>query len=673
MKQPLNTDQHGFLHIDARRYNADELADMEWLLTNSRAGFSSGTIAGCNTRRYHGLITGSLNPPAERVVGISACLETILYKAKEYSFSCFEFDRSFHPQGFHYLAAFHRDIGVHWDYELPFAKITKSIYLLPDSDTAAIVYDFTHIKNEFDFSLRPFAAVRDYHGLQNAGYHLYSLWNDQDLIIKRQDEQFGKLFVRCDAMRFEQQPQWWHRFFYRQEARRGQDCHEDLWSPGVFACRIDKPQRLVFWTAIRQNEDYADPLEKLELEIVIDALKLRQKEMLQHCGGDPIQRTLFLASGQFVVERTISESPTPTVVAGYPWFVDWGRDTFISLEGLCLCTGRHAAAAGILQTFARAVSEGMIPNRFDDYDKDVHYNSIDASLWFVHAAFAYLRIAGDKMTFASRLLPAVKWIIDTYHRGTRFGIRADEDMLITGGSHETQLTWMDAKCGDTVFTPRYGKAVEINALWVNALRNLQAYYQDKNLESAGIYRDMADKAAGSFCKLFWNEQAGCLNDCILPDGTIDAGIRPNQIFAVSLPYSPLPMHQQVRVVQTVQEHLLTPFGLRTLSPKDSRYIGRYEGDGFQRDRAYHQGTVWPFLIGAFIEAYLRINDFSPQARHTAMKFLEPLTDHLFSSGCLGSISEIFDGDPPQQPKGCIAQAWSVAETLRAWTLIHSGR
>jgi predicted glycogen debranching enzyme len=312
----------------------------------------------------------------------------------------------------------------------------------------------------------------------------------------------------------------------------------------------------------------------------------------------------------------------------------------------------------------------MIPNRFDDYGQAAHYNSVDASLWFIHAAFAYLRTTNDRQTFSGKLLPAVRWIVDAYRRGTRFEIHADHDSLISAGNADTQLTWMDAKCNGVTFTPRYGKAVEINALWYNALRNLELYHQDKNVEQTAFYHTLADQVQAHFARLFWNDKAGCLYDCILPDGAQDASIRPNQIFAVSLPFSPLTQAQQEAVVQVVHDHLLTPFGLRTLSPTDSRYVPRYEGNPFERDSAYHQGTVWPWLIGPFIEAYLRTHAFSPEARRQCGIFLEPLLRQLMEEGCVGTLSEVFDGDPPQKPKGCFAQAWSVAETLRAWTLIH---
>jgi len=313
----------------------------------------------------------------------------------------------------------------------------------------------------------------------------------------------------------------------------------------------------------------------------------------------------------------------------------------------------------------------MIPNRFDDHSDTAYFNSVDASLWFINAAFQYLKTVGDSETFAQQLLPTIRWIIDRYHNGTRFDIRADTDGLITAGNDETQLTWMDVKYDGVAFTPRCGKAVEINALWYNALSHLAQFYAGHNIEDAERYKSMANKVAAAFCELFWNETTGYLNDCILPDGSPDASLRPNQIFAVSLPFSPLSDRQAKSVVDTVQKNLLTPYGLRTLNVQDSRYKGKYTGPQRQRDEAYHQGTVWPYLIGPFVAGYLKVNNFSRKSKRRAAEFVKPLMQHLTEDNCLGQLCEIFDGDPPHQPRGCFAQAWSVAELIRACHLIYS--
>jgi len=649
--------------------HADKSLETEWLLTNSRGGFASGTIAGCNTRRYHGLLTGSLNPPANRIVTISNCRETLIISGREVTLGCFEFEGKLSAEGAGLLTKFSKDTGVHFDYDLGAVRVTKSVYLLPDSDIVAIVYDFPTVDKEFDFLARPLVAMRDFHSLQKSGSALSALPDDYGVAVRAVHSDMGVLFLRAGRMSFEQDAQWWYNFLYRREKQRGQEYLEDLWSPGVFRCHIDAPDRIILWAGLSRFADTAETVE-LDLDIVLDSLILREKELTAGVKGDDNRASrLYSAAGAFVIERQITGEPRTTILAGYPWFLDWGRDTFISLPGLLLCTGRLNEAADVLKTFAQAVSEGMIPNRFDDYGAEPHYNSIDASLWFVHAAFEYLRTSCDAATFGADLLPAVRWVIDSYHRGTRFGIHADDDGLITGGDAGTQLTWMDAKYDDTAFTPRHGKAVEVNALWYNQLCNLADYYIGRNADLESRYKQLARKVKQNFSRVFWNEEKGYLNDCVLPDGTVDDSLRPNQIYAVSLPFSPLADRQQRKVVEVVKNELLTPFGLRTLNKDDERFIGQYAGDRRQRDAAYHNGTVWPYLIGPFIEAYLRVNNYSKQSKRKAMRYLRPLLNHLKDDGCIGSISEIFDGDQPQRPKGCFAQAWSVAEVLRAYRLI----
>ena len=660
------------LTIPLRDRPLEEFLETEWLLTNSRGGFACGTIAGCNTRRYHGLLVGSLNPPANRIVALSNLREVITTAEGPTELGNFEFDGYLSDSGMRGLVAFRHDRGVHFEYAFDVATVTKSVYLLPDADTIGIVYDVDKVHAPFELSVRPLVALRDFHALQHAPMPLRAVAHGDAWGVRTDAGYTGELLLQSRQMEFTQDSQWWYNFHYRTERQRGQDYLEDLWSPGVYRCRIDAPCQIILWASMATCIDPADPIDvELDPDIALDALMLRDREWLgPERRSDHMWRRLCSAASQFVVERRINGRRTPTVLAGYPWFLDWGRDTFISLEGLLLCTKRFAEAAGVLTTFARAVDEGMIPNRFDDYGNDPHYNSIDASLWFVHAAFAFLEASGDERIFRKRLLPAIRYVMESYRKGTRFGIHADEDGLITGGDEHTQLTWMDAKRNGIVFTPRHGKAVEINALWYNNLRHLAEYYQDRNADETRFYGELAEKVANNFRRRFWNPATGYLNDCIRPDGSADASLRPNQIYAVSLPHSPLPFSWQQRVVDVVERELLTPYGLRTLSRHDPRYIGRYEGDMFQRDSAYHQGTVWSHLIGPFIEAFLRVHRIDKVSRAEAVEYLQPLLDHVTSQGCIGSISEIFDGDEPHTPRGAFAQAWSVAEVMRAYKLIR---
>jgi len=386
----------------------------------------------------------------------------------------------------------------------------------------------------------------------------------------------------------------------------------------------------------------------------------RQAAVAALPSDNELVRSLAAAADQFIVAR----GDEKTVIAGYHWFSDWGRDTMIALPGLTLVTGRAEAAKSILLAFARHVDRGMLPNRFPDAGEEPEYNTVDATLWYFEAVRALLYYTDDYQFIQTHLYPALAEIIDWHVRGTRYGIKVDEDGLLASGEPGVQLTWMDARVGEWVVTPRQGKAVEIQALWYHALRVMERLAHEFN-DAAGEerYGRMAERAEQSFNRLFWNEAAGCLFDVV--DGDMrDGSIRPNQIFAVSLPHSMLARERAQGVVEVVGRELLTPYGLRSLAPNDPRYRGRYEGDPSSRDGVYHQGTVWGWLMGPFITAYLKVNENSQEARDQAARWLEAFSGHLREAG-LGQVSEIFDGDAPHHPRGCIAQAWSVAELLRA--------
>jgi len=700
------TDDAAIVSISTADEPIENLLTREWLLTNERGGYASSTIVGCNTREYHGLLIGSLNPPANRIMALAKCLEMVIFKGetrvyptsgasqnlsgrKVFNLSTFEFNDKFAPQGFTHLKQFRRDTGLHFDYELGQLELTKSVYLLRNTDTVALVYDFIGMQEPAEFILRPFIGLRDFHTLQRSDAPLCLRWCGHSLMIRHDVPGSCELFLNCPSMNFEKDKQWWFNFVYRNERQRGQDFTEDLWTPGFFKCPVHpgEPTKIVFWATLSPSGTGRNPeqLINADIDAVREDLRRHQRAVTAAAkNGDEKFRTLCLAADQFITKRQTDgvtkregrlgvpeHTQRTTIIAGFPWFADWGRDTFVALPGLLLSNRRFDEAKSVLTTFARAADEGMIPNRFDDRTNTAYFNSVDASLWFINAAFQYLNATGDSETFTQQLLPTIRWIIDSYHNGTRFGICADADGLITAGNHETQLTWMDAKCNGVAFTPRCGKAVEVNALWYNALCLCAQFYAGRDVENAKHYQSMADKVKVSFCKLFWNEETGYLNDCILPDGSVDSSLRPNQIFAVSLPFSPLPPQQQKSVVNVMQKELLTPYGLRTLNVQNERYKGTYKGPQQQRDEAYHQGTVWPYLIGPFVESFLKVNDFSRKSKKKAAEFIQPLMQHLTQNGCIGSISEIFDGDAPHKPRGCIAQAWSVAELIRAYQLINN--
>jgi len=687
------------ISVSIAKKDIDNLLTKEWLLTNGRSSYASSTIVGCNTRAYHGLLIGSLTPPAHRIMALSNCLERIISKSRVFNLSTFEFPDKFAPTGFVYLKNFRLDTGVHFDYELENMELTKSIYLVRDTDKVAVVYDFTSVAEPVEFVSRPFVGLRNFHALQNSYASLCSKWLGSDaegLLVRHQMPGSVELRLCCPSAKFEKDPQWWFNFTYRHDRERGQNYTEDLWTPGFFKCRIDSAAKIVLWASLNSpkaskkhsritNVDIdtvRKDLQKYRREQIHLITRAKDKFQIPFTDDRSTSQTmkiinwkyfemLCLAADQFVTKRHTNKKMAFTILAGYPWFADWGRDAFISLPGLLLVTDRFEEAKSVLTTFASVADEGMIPNRFDDYSHSTYFNSVDASLWFINAAFQYLRATNDSKNFMQEMMPKIRWIIDSYQKGTKFGIHADADGLISAGDEQTQLTWMDAKCDGIAFTPRYGKAVEVNALWYNSLCLLAKFYADKDEEIAQRYESMAEKIRNSFCKLFWNESKSYLDDCILPDGSIDSSLRPNQIFAVSLDFSPLPELQQALVVEAVKYKLLTPYGLRTLSPDSPNYKGVYTGPMRPRDEAYHQGTVWPYLMGAFIEAYLKVNEFSNESKFQAAQFVEPLLRHLTEDGCLGSISEIFDGDEPHKPKGCFAQAWSVAELIRAYRLICS--
>ncbi len=689
------------LPISTSEQQVNDLLSKEWLLTNGRGSYSSSSIIGCNTRRYHGLLIGSLRPPVKRVMALANCMEMVISGGQVSNLTTFEFDDKLAPEGYGFIKRFRKDIGVHFDYELEKVDLTRSVYLLRDKDTVAVVYDFTNVREEVDFISRPFIGLRDFHDLQKSYAPLVSDRFDDGVLVRYDTPDKCELFLNSSSSHFENDQQWWFNFIYRTDRERGQDFCEDLWTPGFFKFRINSPGKIVLWASLhsaasRNTQDFVR-YENDDIDTVIDDLQkhnetlrkkaksvkrdsgilLSQSQQNQSKWAKPkvenweLYEALYLAGDDFITKRKSNGDYRTTILAGYPWFADWGRDAFISLPGLLLLTGRYDEAKSVLTTFAAAADEGMIPNRFDDREGTTYFNSVDASLWFINAAFQYFYTTEDMKTFMQELMPTIRWITDSYYKGTRFDIHAGTDGLISAGNSETQLTWMDAKYGGTTFTPRFGKAVEVNALWYNCLSMLANFYSDRDIKVAGHYESLAEKVRHSFRNLFWNEDNGYLNDCILPDGSVDQSLRPNQIFAVSLPYSPLLLEQQVSVVNAVRTHLLTPYGLRTLDSSSDNYKGKYTGPQQLRDEAYHQGTVWPYLIGPFVEAFLKVNEFNKNSRKEAAEFIEPLLRHLTGDGCLGSVSEIFDGDSPQLPKGCFAQAWSVAELIRAYLLVNS--
>jgi predicted glycogen debranching enzyme len=614
----------------------------EWLLTNGIGAYSSSSIVGCNRRRYHGLLVAATLPPVGRIVALSRIGEILKVDGSDviHELGVNQFANNFHPRGDRYLKQFQTGDIAQWDYDMEGVKITKQVQLLWKRNVVGVRYIVDPAKHSrVQMQIVPFAALRDFHSLRHSGDASMNVKCDPHHVSVSENNQV--LHLHCDDCEFIEARDWWRGHFYAIEAERGQDCFEDLFTPGRFTIEITKPTTFTLWASTENVESFDWDNE----------LRTRQAAAGPRPARSPTIEKLHHAAADFIVDRKCPDgSMGTTVMAGYPWFADWGRDTMISLPGLFLHTRRVAEAGNVLKVFADYVSEGMIPNRFDDYTNEPSYNTVDASLWFIHACFEFLKAGGDSQLFEQKLLPACRAIVEGYSKGTRFHIRMDEDGLITQGDASTQLTWMDAKCNDVTFTPRQGKAVEINALWYNALKLI------KN-------ETLAAKVKESFIKAFWISPFRGLADCV-NGGVRDAKIRPNQIFAASLPHSPLNEEQQQAVVEVVRRELLTPFGLRTLSPSDPQFHGKYTGNQFQRDGAYHNGTIWPWLIGAFLEAYLKTHQRSEAAIAQVKSWLTPLLDAMEHQGCIGQIAEIHEADPPHRPVGCFAQAWSIAEVLR---------
>jgi len=640
--------------------------DREWLVTNALGGFACGTVAQANTRRYHGLLVASLQPPVQRVVMVAKVEALARYRGQQYELSCNEFvDGTIAPRGLELLSSFADDDGVPvWTYRCADALLEQRVWMARGRNSTYLTFRLREAAGALDLELRPLCTYRDYHAHTRGGWALEVVPEERGCRVTA-FVGARPYRVLIDRGEFHSQPDWYWNFFHRAEAERGLDAQEDLFRPGTFRARLEPGEQV---TLIATTEpDFEVP------STALDRDQKRRRTLLRAApAASPqwIQR-LTLAADQFIVTRASrsGEVQGTTVIAGYPWFTDWGRDTMIALPGLALATGRHAEAAAILRTFAGHINEGMLPNRFPDGGEDAEYNTVDATLWFFHAVSAYLTATLDR-ALLREVYPTLCDIIAWHRRGTRYGIHVDsQDGLLYAGEAGVQLTWMDAKVGDWVVTPRIGKPVEINALWHYALSQLASWARLlKDPRAAADYHAAADRVAASFADAFWYPAGGHLYDVVDgPEGAVeqgrrvDASLRPNQIFAVSLGFDLLDSVRARAVVDVCARELLTPVGLRSLASRDPRYAARYTGDPRARDGAYHQGTVWSWLLGPFALAHHRVYG---NAEH-ALALLAGLASHL-EEGCIGSISEIMDGDPPHRPRGCFAQAWSVAETLRAY-------
>jgi predicted glycogen debranching enzyme len=652
--------------LDWGREVTGELATSErreWLCANGIGGFASGTVAGTLTRRYHGLLVAALQPPLGRTLLVAKVHERVEYDgvARELGTNRWA-GGVVDPHGYREIERFRLDGTTPvWTYAVADALLEKRVWMEPAANTTYVRYEILRARRPVTLELKVLVNYRDYHGSTRGGGWQMSVAPVAHGLRVVAFDGARPLLLLAEGAEVSSAHAWHYAFELRRERERGLDAVEDHLHAGTVLASL-APGAALTLVCSAETAPSTDGAEAWRRRARHEARVLDAWERATPAARDAPAwiRHLPLAADQFVAHRPLADDPDGvTVIAGYHWFGDWGRDTMISLPGLTLATGRPDVARRILTTFARFADRGMLPNRFPDAGEAPEYNTVDATLWYVDAIRAY-HAATDDDGALKQLWPVLEEIVRWHREGTRYGIRQDPaDGLLAAGEPGVQLTWMDAKVGDWVVTPRIGKPVEINALWYNALRSMAAFARRLGRPTKP-WADAAGRVKAGF-ERFWNEAADSCHDVIDgPGGTEDA-LRPNQIFAVSLPESPLSAERQRRVVDVCARHLLTSHGLRSLAPGHSQYQGRYGGDQRARDGAYHQGTVWAWLLGPFALAHFRVYRDAAAAR----SFLAPLAHHLGDHG-IGSIAEIFDGDAPFAPNGCIAQAWSVAETLRAW-------
>ncbi|MCO5124677.1 MAG: amylo-alpha-1,6-glucosidase [Rhizobacter sp.] len=617
--------------------------DAEWLESDRLGGFASGTVGGHRTRRYHALLLTPQRPPADRVVLVNGFEAWVEIAGSSFPLSTQHYAPDVtYPRGIDHLVAFSHEPWPRWRFHLPGGEtVTHECVVDPVDGSVVLAWRLEGGAGAASLSVRPLLSGRDYHALmhENASFSFDARASAGNATWRP----YAGLpaVAGLSNGRYVHEPQWFRNFFYAEEAARGLDAIEDLASPGGFHFDLGTSEAVL---VLRAGDG-----------IAVDAAALSQRMRRIEAARRRRLPSIDRAAEAYVVRRGQGH----TLIAGFPWFTDWGRDTFIAMRGLVLARGRFELAGTILDAWAGTVAEGMLPNRFPDHGETPEFNAVDASLWYVIAVHEFIAAAAPRHALRERLLRAVDAILDGYVAGTRFGIGMDSsDGLIACGVPGVQLTWMDAKTGDHVVTPRIGKPVEIQALWINALRS-----------TGGRHAALADPAQRSFAELFWNADAQCLYDVIDADhvpGRVDASVRPNQIFAVGgLPFALLDGERAAAVVAKVEAELLTPMGLRSLARSDPAYLGTYAGNPFERDSAYHQGTVWPWLIGPFVDAWLRVKgDTAANRKAIRERCLATLLAHREAAG-LGHVSEIADGDAPHTPRGCPFQAWSLGELIRA--------
>ncbi|WP_456111989.1 amylo-alpha-1,6-glucosidase [Roseburia inulinivorans] len=645
----------------------------EWAVTNGIGGYAGSSMIGAHSRTHQGYLIASLHAPIERYLVFSKINETATVGTRTVSFETSQHrasEKTVYTEGQKFLTSFSYDGSVHYTYETDNFSFEKHITLKRNANVCAVSYELTAGDSDCTFTLTPLFNYREHSEnstpdtlrfetfTEDRTFYLVPEKN-KDIAIRFQTSE-GTFSERETVYDIDMQLQ-----IEVDLETDGLDCHYcpvDL----SIAVPANTTKKVSILCSIGDVNERPAPVSATEAFSILEENARCHAELFEKAGyRDSFANQLVLASDQFLTYR--ESTKMMTVLAGLPWFTDWGRDTMIAFTGLTLCTKRFKEAEEILLTFARYIRHGIVPNMFPDDNMPPLYNTVDASLWYFYAVYQYLHYnpAAEAEAFVKeQIFPHLKEIISAYEKGTDFSIYMEDDGLIHAGSGLDQITWMDVRVGDWVATPRHGKPVEINALWYNALRIMESLCE-KFDEDASAYRTRANQVKESFNAKFWNSANQCLFDVVDGDEP-DDHIRPNQIYAVSLPFSLLPEEQEKAVVALVEKELFVGCGLRSLAPDHPDYHGIYCGALAKRDAAYHQGTAWGFLLGGFFSAYMKVNHHSSSAAENAVRMLEPVRKHLTDSGCIGSISEIFDGDAPHNPRGCYAQAWSVGEVLRCY-------
>lgn len=704
--QPVNA---WHLKVGGTRGRPLDLAtslDREWLVTNGLGGYASASLSGATTRSYHGLLVAALHPPVDRTVLVTKVDEEVtLPDGQCCKLGTNEYQNGvLNPQGYTRLicVVLEGDIPCFTYLLTPTLLLEKRVWMQYGQNTTYVQYRLIGTLDDNDektegivsLALYPFCLTRNYHQVTQGApdWHFLVEAQGNRCRVRAFDGAHPFQCILPPTAMFTPTRTWYWHVLHRRDTERGLPDLEDVYQPGVFRIAIKPGQRVTLLISAETAlpSEWGGPQHE---EIVTQALVHHQRRIRQLLAvadrsvedlskQAPLFARLVIASDQFIVARPdygnmqnanapmgkIRLSPDrKTIIAGYPWFTDWGRDTMISLPGLLLCTGRYSEARGLLKAFISFSHNGLIPNRFPDQGPSPEYNTVDATLWMFHALDRYLATTGD-WSLLKDLFPALEDSIDWHVRGTDYGIGVDpQDGLLRAGVPGVQLTWMDAKVDDWVVTPRHGKPVEVNALWYHALSLMESWAVHLSTD-ASSYSRLRTQVLRHFAERFWYAEGGYLYDVVDVDGVagkVDAALRPNQLFAASLTHELLNETQTASMLQQVTEHLLTPMGLRSLSPTDAAYQMHFNGDRWQRDSAYHQGTVWPWLIGPYIDVHLRVHN-----DHAALRpLLQPLVQQLWKR-CLGTLSEVAEPEPPFTPAGCFAQAWSVAEFLRCWLLVR---